>query len=232
LTLVSISLHREVIPVRYPILLLAIFLIVILRPFVAAFQSFYLPVGVDLLVLYLAVIYAFRDARSILTVLIPLAVLSVLLRFASAHWRLLTFEIASQGLSLVAMVLVGVALLSEVLRARTASTDLVIGAACLYLIIGVAWMFLYYSMYLLFPGSIFVSPGPRGEAASEARLTDLMYFSLAALTTLGSSGEPAMTTLARRLAVVESVMAQLYLAVLISRLVGFSTASATTENRS
>ena len=217
---------------RYPILLVAMFLMMILRPFTAAFQPFYLPGGTYELVLFLAVIYAFRDVRGLLAALIALAMLSVTLRSLGDHWRLLTFEIASQGLNLFAMVLVSVVLLSEVLSARTVSTDLVIGAACLYLIIGVAWMFLYYSMYLLFPGSIFVSPGPRGAVASEAKLTDLFYFSLAALTTIGSSGEPAMTTMARRLAVVESAMAQLYLAVLISRLVGFSTAGATTENRS
>jgi len=218
--------------VRYPILLVAMFLMMILRPFTAAFQPFYLPGGTYELVLFLAVIYAFRDVRGLLAALIALAMLSVTLRSLGDHWRLLTFEIASQGLNLFAMVLVSVVLLSEVLSARTVSTDLVIGAACLYLIIGVAWMFLYYSMYLLFPGSIFVSPGPRSVAASEVKLTDLLYFSLAALTTIGSSGEPAMTTMARRLAVVESVMAQLYLAVLISRLVGFHTASATTDNGS
>jgi len=217
---------------RYPILLVAIFLMLIVRPFAAAFQSFYMPDDAYVLVLFLAMIYAFRNLLGLLAALIPLAVLSIILRLVGDHWRLLPFEIASQALNLVAMVLVSVALLSQVLGARTASTDLVIGAACLYLIIGVACMFLFYSMYLLFPGSIFVSPGPRSEAASEARLTDLLYFSLAALTTIGPSGEPAMTTLARRLAVVESVMAQLYLAVLISRLVGFNTASAATENRS
>jgi hypothetical protein len=174
------------------------------------------------LLIFLALIYAFRHVRSLAAVLTVLAVFSVTSRLAGDHWGLSTLEIVSQGLSFIAMVLVIVALLSEVLRARTASTDLVIGAVCLYLVIGLAWMFLYYSMYLLFPGSIFVSPGTRTVAGTEAKFTDLCYFSFAALTTIGSSGEPAMTTLARQLAVMESAMGQLYLAVLISRLVGFS----------
>jgi hypothetical protein len=56
----------------------------------------------------------------------------------------------------------------------------------------------------------------------------MMYFSLSALTSIGSSGEETVTVLARRLAVLECAMGQLYLAVLISRLVGFST---TNDNR-
>jgi hypothetical protein len=47
---------------------------------------------------------------------------------------------------------------------------------------------------------------------------------LSALTTIGSSGEEALTRMAHQLSVVESAMGQLYLAVLVSRLVGFSTA--------
>jgi len=103
---------------------------------------------------------------------------------------------------------------------------MVVGAVCLYLVIGLAWTFLYYSIYLLRPGSIFVAPGTARFSAlsNEGKFTEVMYFSFAALTTIGSSGEQALTTMTRQLAVVEAAMGQLYLAVLISRLVGFSTA--------
>jgi Ion channel len=154
----------------------------------------------------------------------------VTLRFAADQWWLTRLEIISQGSALIAMVLVIAAILSEVLRARSASSDLVIGAVCLYLILGLAWTFLYYSMYLLAPGSIFVSPGHITVTASESKFTEVMYFSLSAMTTIGSSGEQPLTVLARRLAVVESAMGQLYLAVLVSRLVGFSTATDTKTN--
>jgi hypothetical protein len=61
--------------------------------------------------------------------------------------------------------------------------------------------------------------------ASETRFTELFYFSISALTTFGSSGGELISTKTRQLAVVESAMGQLYLAVLISRLVGFSTSN-------
>jgi hypothetical protein len=59
--------------------------------------------------------------------------------------------------------------------------------------------------------------------AAESKFTEVLYFSFSALTTIGSSGEEALTVMTRQLAVVESPMGQLYFAVLVSRLVGFST---------
>ena len=93
----------------------------------------------------------------------------------------------------------------------------------MYVAIGLAWVFLYYSLYLLEPGTIFLTPPPRTVMGRELTFTEVIYFSFSALTTIGSSGEPPLTAMARQLAVVESAMGQLYLAVLISRLVGFHT---------
>ena len=207
---------------RYPPLLIALFLAMLLRPFAGPSAA---PVGLFLILVFLAVIYAFRHLRNLAIAFAVLGGIAVIARFAGDHWQLLDFLVISHALSLVAMLLVMVEMLSEVLRARSASTDLVIGAVCLYLVIGLAWAFFYYSIYLLAPGSIFASSGPASltASASEEKFAEVFYFSLSALTTIGSSGEEALTTMARQLAVVESAMGQLYLAVLISRLVGFST---------
>jgi Ion channel len=212
---------------RYPPLLIALFIAMLLKPVTEHFGSYDLSGGMFLLLVFLTVIYAFRHIRRLAICLTILAAISVTLRFAADLRSLTNLEIISQASALIAMILVVRAILSEVLRARTASTDMVIGAVCLYLVIGLAWTFLYYSMYLLAPGSIFVSPGQITVVASESKFAEVMYFSLSAMTTIGSSGEHPLTVMARQLAVVESAMGQLYLAVLVSRLVGFHTASHT-----
>ena len=213
---------------RYPPLLIALFLAMLLGPFYGHFTSFNVVNDVVLLMIFLTVIYAFRHLRRLAVGLTALTLISLTARFAARHWGLPVFQLISQGSNFVAMVLVMIAILSEVLRVRKASSDLVIGAVCLYFIIGMAWTFLYYSMYLLAPGSFFVSPAAKSVTTIESKFIEILYFSLSALTSIGSSGEEAVTVVARRLAVLECAMGQLHLAVLISRLVGFST---TSDNR-
>jgi len=215
---------------RYPPLLVAVFITLLFKAFEQPGAAPALPRGFLLLMVILALIYAFRHIWKRAVLLAILGTGAVSSQFLTNYLQLPMLELASQGLILVMVVLTMVAILSEVLRARVVPTDLVIGAVCLYLILGLAWTFLYYSMYLLSPASIFSSPSPEilTAAVTEAKFTELLYFSFGALTTIGSAGADAVTLTARRLAVVESAMAQLYLAVLISRLVGFTTASHTT----
>src|SRR6516164_5840182 len=132
---------------RYPPLLIALFLAMLLGPFYGHFTSFNVVNDVVLLMIFLTVIYAFRHLRRLAVGLTALTLISLTARFAARHWGLPVFQLISQGSNFVAMVLVMIAILSEVLRVRKASSDLVIGAVCLYFIIGMAWTFLYYSMY-------------------------------------------------------------------------------------
>jgi len=210
---------------RYPPLLIALFVALLLKPFAEGTGAAILPGGFFLILVFGTLIYAFRHIRSLALCLTVLGIATVTLRVLADQRRLPALELLSQGLSFIAMIVAMVTMFSEVLRARRASSDLVIGAVCLYLIIGLAWTFFYYSIYLLSPGSILVSPGTsiRTASGSEAKFTEILYFSFAALSTIGSSGEEALTPMVRQLAVVESAMGQLYLAVLISRLVVFST---------
>jgi voltage-gated potassium channel len=211
---------------RYPPLLIAIFFVAILKPFADRFGMLGLTGGFFLLLPLLAIIYAFRQSGTFEVCLGILGAIVVTLRFSADHWQNTSLLMVSQGLTFIIMVSVMIAILFEVLRAQTVSTDLVIGAVCLYLVIGLAWTFLYYSVYLFSPGAIFVAaPANLTPSASETRFTELLYYSFSALTTIGSSGEEPLTTMTRQLAVVESAMGQLYLAVLISRLVGFHTST-------
>ena len=58
------------------------------------------------------------------------------------------------------------------------------------------------------------------------RFWEMLYFSMSALSTMGFLSTEPLTTLARQLAVVEAIMGQLYVAVLIARIVALSTAGA------
>jgi hypothetical protein len=77
---------------------------------------------------FAALIY--RYTRTLALCLTVLAVATVALRFLADQQRLPTLAFLSQGLRFIAMVVAMVARFSEVLRARSASSDLVMGAIC------------------------------------------------------------------------------------------------------
>ena len=91
---------------RYPPLLIAMFLVMLLKPFTEHFRSFDLPGGVLRLIVFLTLIYAFRRALPFAICLSVLSAISVTLRFAADHWTLTNLELVSQASSLIAMILV------------------------------------------------------------------------------------------------------------------------------
>jgi hypothetical protein len=87
------------------------------------------------------------------------------------------------------------------------------GAVAVYLLLGLMWARLYQVLELASPGAFRF---PQGESANSASLT---YFSFVTLATLGYGDIAPVNIVARDLAVLEAIMGQLYLVILISRLV-------------
>jgi hypothetical protein len=87
------------------------------------------------------------------------------------------------------------------------------GAVTIYLLIGLMWAKLYQLVELLSPGAFRV---PEGESIDHASLG---YFSFVTLATLGYGDISPVNIVARDLSVLEAIIGQLYLVILISRLV-------------
>lgn len=108
-------------------------------------------------------------------------------------------------------------------QARDVSMDTIFGAVVTYLLIAVAFAMVYQIVELLDPGAI--SGLPDGAIEDREQLTNsLVYFSLVCITTMGYGDLVPVSDLARPLAVMEGVLGQLYLTVMIARLVGLHVA--------
>jgi hypothetical protein len=123
------------------------------------------------------------------------------------------------------------AALAGVLTRGRVTLDTVLGAVCVYLLLGALWGVLYEALALHQPGAIRAAAGVEAGAGSGGpagglSLADLLYFSYAALTTSGFGDLVPATVAARTLTWTEAVTGQLYLAVLIARLVGLQIAHA------
>jgi hypothetical protein len=106
------------------------------------------------------------------------------------------------------------------LRSGRITADKIYAAICVYLLIGYAWAFADAILEGLNPGSFSISPNATSVNEHIERTMQLRCFSFMTLTTVGYGDIVARSPMARTFAVLEALMGQLYLAVLIARLVG------------
>ena len=99
-------------------------------------------------------------------------------------------------------------------RENEVTIDLIMASACAYILIGMAWAYFYHFVEVFHPHS-FTLPWTPGDD-----LWDFYYYSFVTLTTVGYGDILALTKPARALSILEALTGQLYLAIMISRLVG------------
>jgi voltage-gated potassium channel len=137
-------------------------------------------------------------------------------------------------LGLVIVLVVVAQIATEIRQAREVTVHLVVGAACVYLALAVAWVLVYFVLESLIPGSILVPggsfPGAEAIPVEDFELIRLLHFSFASISTLGNNVVP-VTYAALQLAPIEAITGQLYLAILIARLVGLSIDSGRNSDR-
>jgi hypothetical protein len=117
---------------------------------------------------------------------------------------------AAETISLVALALV---VLATVLAEGTVTRYRLEGAVAAYLLLGLAWAGAY-EWVALSDASAFVGAGIVGGGSQQWN-----YYSLVTLTTMGYGDILPVSAVARSLATAEAFTGQLYLAILISRLV-------------
>jgi voltage-gated potassium channel len=139
-------------------------------------------------------------------------------------------RIPAKGIGLFANVadstfiaIVGSVILTYVFNARRITRETIAGAICVFLLIGLLWGNVFHVLQTLDPGSF--SNVEEGEPANletpPSQLSALFnYFSFVTLSTLGYGDITPLTRPAKSLAALEAILGQLYLAVLIARLVG------------
>ncbi len=119
---------------------------------------------------------------------------------------------------------IALTLLVHALRAERVTFDKICAALCSYLLIGTVFATLYSLLEFLDPGT-FLAGGeviPQGDprAFYGSGMGQAIYFSFTTLTTLGYGDLTGGTAVAKNLSVLEAIIGQIYLVVLVARLVG------------
>jgi hypothetical protein len=106
-------------------------------------------------------------------------------------------------------------MLIQIFYAKVITLNTIGLALCTYILIGTVWVLFYTPVVALDPNAFSQPIIDEGET-----FQTLTYFSYVTLTTLGYGDISPVSNIARNLAVLEAITGTLFLAVLISRLVG------------
>jgi voltage-gated potassium channel Kch len=137
---------------------------------------------------------------------------------------------ASEAVWATAGVVACTAMLHFVLREGAVDSERIYAALGVYLLAGLVFGVAYHVLEGIAPGSLRVTSGD-GATGESAGLERAIYFSLVTLATLGYGDVVPASPLARALATLEAVGAQLYVAVLIARLVSLQARSPSDDDR-
>lgn len=153
--------------------------------------------------------------------MISRVVAMIALASLAAHWlaRLVPgdeFAGWNAAADLIVLATFALAVLAKVLGRGTITHHRIEGAVAVYLLFGLGWSIAYEWVELVHPGAF------RGVASESS---PWIYYSFTTLTTMGYGDITPVHPVARSLAAAEALTGQLYLAIMISRLVGLELAS-------
>jgi voltage-gated potassium channel len=130
---------------------------------------------------------------------------------------------------------VAVSIIIHIVAEESVTMDLIYGSACVYFLLGFMWAIGYGLIELLIPGSFSVGGHvlTRIDYLSQyGFLNDnLTYFSFVTLTTLGYGDVLPLSPPAKSASTLEAIVGQLYIALLVARLVGLHISQSMAKKR-
>lgn len=223
---------------RHRLLLFLVLLIITLLLFPFVYEYFERLLGIleifFSIVLFMA-IYILSHNRELLTVSFFLAALTLTIIWFNTLLASKQLMILGLILEISFFTLTTYVLLSHVLSFKRVTADKIYGTISGYLLIGLIFAMIYSIIEQIVPGSFSYDPGLNrfyfhnvGYPFNFARF---IYYSFVTLTTLGYGDITALTPPARIFSAFEAIIGQLYIAVLISRIVGLHIGHSIFRNR-
>lgn len=121
------------------------------------------------------------------------------------------------GCSFLFCIIMAAVVLVQVFREGPITAHRIQGAVAVYLLLGLAWAFVYEAIATHWPHAF--APPAAGASLDEDLTPRFVYFSFVTLTTVGYGDVTAVHPVARSLATAEALVGQLFPTILLARLV-------------
>ena len=201
---------------KYSLLLTSLILLIILSPIVNDYPL--INFFIESFLLVIAIMMWISSAHKVfIFIVISFAVAAMLFHYSAR------FIFDNRYMGLVALftyiLYIGTAiifLLKKIFSEEKVTSDTIKGGISVYLLIGIWWEVLYTTIWV-FNTSSFVLHVNRIDSP------DFFYFSIITLTTLGYGDIIAVSHVAKTAALIQAITGQMYVAILIARLVSLHT---------
>jgi len=213
-------------------LLISLLLLFLIHPLLEGVIVFRFLLHIFFSVVLISALYAVSQKKVVLMVglilLLPTLIGSWSVYFIASPALVLT----GRSFGALFFAFTATTIVSKVFKENEVTTDTIAGAICVYLLIGLTWAFLYSFIEFLHPGSFSIDKLlPQDSSLRPEQQTTLFYYySFVTLTTLGYGDITPLTPPARAFSFVEAIVGQIYVAVLIARLVGLHIVHSSRKN--
>jgi voltage-gated potassium channel len=131
------------------------------------------------------------------------------------------------------LVIVGVSILNRALRTKRVTFDTISAALCVYMLMGLAWAFIFSNIYI-FNTQAFSFPPHEAMGHTPVELfhhtvSAFMYYSFVTMSSIGYGDITPVSPPARALSALEGITGQFYVAILVASLVGIRVSQAMQE---
>ncbi|MGB9417947.1 MAG: hypothetical protein WCB58_16635 [Acidobacteriaceae bacterium] len=168
--------------------------------------------------LTLMCVYAVSFRKGLIYVALALAIPSIAEHAIVFRPRLVPVTVLNVVLSFAFDVFTIVVIFRRVFVREKPEAETIFGAVCIYLLIGFSFARLYAILAILQPHAFYLDPAINLHPVPVG--FDFIFFSFGSMTTAGAAGISAASAQVRSISMIESVLAVLYIAVMIARLMG------------
>jgi hypothetical protein len=164
--------------------------------------------------------------RSLLIAGLAVGIPTLVVRWLAVQFPARLSPVWNEAWALASVLVIGYIVLAQVFREGPINFVRVQGAVAAYLLLGVAYAHAFQI------AEYFNSSSVTSTEGAMTNVVDWLYFSFATLSTLGYGDIIPTGRFSRMLAIGEAISGQLFLAILIARLVGMAVGEATVSQRS
>ncbi|MHC4268971.1 MAG: ion channel [Planctomycetota bacterium] len=200
---------------RFLFLLISILCMLVLAPVFKGFIGIRILMNIFTTFVLISGVYAVSKKMHVTITAGLLALPLITSRWTSSFVDMPYLVLVGDCFGILFFAFMVIIIISFIFRERDVTLNIIYSSIVVYLLIAVMWSFVFSVLESIHPGSFKI-----GKDQIEVGSSIFIYYSFVTITTLGYGDITPITAIANSFSFLEAVIGQIYLVVLVARLVG------------